>query len=110
VGGLGHNWAIQRGKPFRRGRLYLNIGVSARRKDLRMVDPVAVCAVVAGARLAYSLVSLCMSPVRERARARALAALLRAAGPGGMAAATGADGNVMIVRAAPPRSRREAGR
>jgi hypothetical protein len=66
-----------------------------------MVDPVVLCVVVAGARLAHSLISLCMSPARERARAHALATLLRAAGPGAVVEATRRDGSVVIARSAP---------
>ena len=61
-----------------------------------MADAVVLFVVVAGARLAYSLVSL----ARECIRAQALAILLRAAGPGGVVEAAHGDGSVVIVRAA----------
>jgi hypothetical protein len=64
-----------------------------------MADPVVLCVVVAGARLAYSLVSLGTSPARERAHARVVAALLRAAGPGGVVESVRRDGSAVVVRA-----------
>lgn len=62
-----------------------------------MVEPVTLCAVLSGARLAYSLILFCTSPARERAQADALATLLRAVGPGGAVKACRQDGTVVIA-------------
>ncbi|WP_202550863.1 hypothetical protein [Streptomyces sp. SID8352] len=62
-----------------------------------MVEPVVVAVVVVGARLVYALAALWSWPVRERARAHALATLVRAAGPGAVVEVTRADGGGTVT-------------
>ncbi|MEV0170407.1 hypothetical protein AB0I00_04675 [Streptomyces sp. NPDC050803] len=65
-----------------------------------MVDPVVLVVVPVCARLVYSLAALWMWPARERAWARALATVVRAAGPGGVVEVTRADGGTVTARSA----------
>jgi hypothetical protein len=65
-----------------------------------VVEPVLVVVVPACTQLVYALAVLWTQPVRERARAHALATLVRAAGPGGTVEVTRADGETLIARSA----------
>ncbi|WP_405951871.1 hypothetical protein OG588_42270 [Streptomyces prunicolor] len=65
-----------------------------------VVEPVVVVVVPACTQLVYALAVLWTQPVRERARAHALATVVRAAGPGGTVEVTRADGEILIARSA----------
>ncbi|MFJ5307550.1 hypothetical protein [Streptomyces sp. NPDC088350] len=65
-----------------------------------VVEPVVVVVVLACTRLVYALAALWTQPARERAWAHALAALVRAAGPGGTVEVTRADGVMLTARSA----------
>ncbi|MFG2776456.1 hypothetical protein ACGFY7_01180 [Streptomyces prunicolor] len=65
-----------------------------------VVEPVVVVVVPACTQLVYALAVLWTQPVRERARAHALATVVRAAGPGGTVEVTRADGEMLIARSA----------
>lgn len=72
-----------------------------------MADHVVLLVVMGSAQLAYSLVALWTWPARNRAGAEILAALLHAAGPGGVVETAAPDGSVVIVRTAPVAEPRE---
>ncbi|MEV8541728.1 hypothetical protein [Streptomyces sp. NPDC051572] len=63
-----------------------------------VVEPVVVVVVPACTQLVYALAVLWTQPVRDRARAHALATVVRAAGPGGTVEVTRADGETLIAR------------
>lgn len=65
-----------------------------------MVDHAVVVVVLVGARLVYMLAALWMWPRGERARAQALAMVVRATGPGGVVQVARADGGMVTVRSA----------
>ncbi|MFI6463355.1 hypothetical protein [Streptomyces sp. NPDC050528] len=65
-----------------------------------VVEPVVVVVVPACTQLVYALAVLWTQPVRDRAWAHALAAVVRAAGPGGTVEVTRADGRTLIARPA----------